>query len=154
MYNFYSPVPYVPVRERRSGAKPRASKSAHTGTTANPWLHRAEGKEKRERRGWEGEERQREGVRRRGRKTETQATTVVGTRRKGALVAVTRKKRRARKNGRDKEIETGRTVKKGQAETRKQRQKIGVHQTTGSQVTVTVPHPAREPSTPSIGSRV
>ena len=30
---------------------------------------------------------------------------------------MTRKKRRARKNGRDKEIETGRTVKKGQAET-------------------------------------
>ena len=110
MYNFYSPVPSVPVRERRSGAKPRASKSAHTGTTANPWLHRAEGKEKRERRGWEGEERQREGVRRRGRKTETQATTVVGTRRKGALVAVTRKKRR-RKN-RNKEIGTERTWKR------------------------------------------
>ena len=69
------------------------------------------------------------------------------------MVAVTRKKRRARKNGRDKEIETGRTVKKGQAETRKQRQKIGVHQTTGSQVTVTVPHPAREPSTPSIANQ-
>ena len=69
------------------------------------------------------------------------------------MVAVTRKKRRARKNGRDKEIETGRTVKKGQAETRKQRQEIGVHQTTGRQVTVTVPHPAREPPTPSIGSR-
>jgi len=71
MYNFYSPVPSVPVRERRSGAKQRARESAHTGTTANPWLHRAEGKKKRERRGWEGEERQREGVRRRGRKTET-----------------------------------------------------------------------------------
>ena len=29
--------------------------SAHTGTTANSWLHRAEGREKRERKGREGE---------------------------------------------------------------------------------------------------
>ena len=29
--------------------------SAHTGTTANSWLHRAEGREKREMKGREGE---------------------------------------------------------------------------------------------------
>ena len=41
--------------------------SAHTGTTANSWLHRAEGREKRERKGREGE-----GERERGRAGEEQ----------------------------------------------------------------------------------
>ena len=54
--------------ERRGTA---GKESAHTGTTANSWLHRAEGREKRERRGREGErERGREGVRGRGREGE------------------------------------------------------------------------------------
>ena len=47
--------------------------SAHTGTTANSWLHRAEGREKRERKGREGEgerERGSEGKRERGREEE------------------------------------------------------------------------------------
>ena len=69
--SFQSRVPCVAVRGRRSGAEPRARESAHTGTTANSWLHRAEGREKRERRGREGErERGREGVRGRGREGE------------------------------------------------------------------------------------
>ena len=57
-------------------------------------------------------------------------------------------------NLRDREIERERKSEKGRrGGTRRQRQEIGVHQTTGRQVTVTVPHPAREPPTPSIGSR-
>ena len=54
----------------------------------------------------------------------------------------------------DREIERERKSEKGRrGGTRRQRQEIGVHQTTGRRVTVTVPHPAREPPTPSIGSR-
>ena len=41
--------------------------SAHTGTTANSWLHRAEGREKRERKGREGEGERERGSEGRGR---------------------------------------------------------------------------------------
>ena len=72
--SFQSRVPCVAVRGRRSGAEPRARESAHTGTTANSWLYRAEGRGKeREKRegGREGErERGREEERKRGREEE------------------------------------------------------------------------------------
>jgi hypothetical protein len=92
--SWQSRVPCVAVRGRRSGAEPRARESAHTGTTANSWLYRAEGRgkerEKREggregerERGSEGErERGREGERKRGREEERKKGRKRGKRRK------------------------------------------------------------------------
>ena len=93
--SWQSRVPCVAVRGRRSGAEPRARESAHTGTTANSWLYRAEGRgkerEKREggregerERGSEGErERGREGERKRGREEERKRGRKEGREEKG-----------------------------------------------------------------------
>ena len=57
--------------------------SAHTGTTANSWLHRAEGREKRERKGREGEgERERGREEKRKRKEERKKRKREGKRNK------------------------------------------------------------------------
>jgi len=73
--------------------------SAHTGTTANSWLHRTEGGEKRERERREGErERGSEGKRERGREEE---------RKKG------RKRRKRRKREGERNMEKERERERG-----------------------------------------